>query len=198
MESRLYQIRSVMSHADSTIANKYHDQSGADIDKYALDHSTHSMNNHDFANNLYNFIAKKYYWRYWLVIAYKDVFGDDKHYQHECSGHLKFRDLGRNIVVASVDKRKSHMDLNKLLIMVSLTTQHAMDDQTYIRSFTPDLMLMRHMIRLQVQLKVAVVLMLLRVWYKTKYRRHTWQQVADLFYEMPSLIMFTYFDKILI
>ncbi|XP_076117710.1 uncharacterized protein LOC143085319 [Mytilus galloprovincialis] len=128
-KSRLYQIRSVMSHADSTIANKYHDQSGADIDKYALDHSTNNMNNHDFANNLYSFLAKKYYWRDWLVIAYKDVTGDDKHFQHECSGHLKFRDRGRNIVVASVDKRKSHMDLNAAKTVVNSVTDHTSHQQ---------------------------------------------------------------------
>ncbi|XP_063425391.1 uncharacterized protein LOC134708837 [Mytilus trossulus] len=123
-KSRLDDVRSAMSHADSAIANTYHDQSGSDIDKYALDHSTNSMNNHDFANGLYNFLAEKYYWRDWLVIAYKDVTGDDKHYQQACSGHLKFRDRGRNIVVASVDNKKSHVDLKAAKAVIFDVTDH--------------------------------------------------------------------------
>ncbi|CAC5415618.1 unnamed protein product [Mytilus coruscus] len=79
--------------------------SGKYIDRYSTDHSDTNMNNHDWANNMYNTLATKYYWRDWMVIAYDDVTGADKHYQRECGGFLKYRSNGRNIVVASLYKK---------------------------------------------------------------------------------------------
>ncbi|CAC5422719.1 unnamed protein product [Mytilus coruscus] len=46
-KSRFDHVRSAMSHADATIAAKYHDQSTIDINRYALDHPGDKMNNHD-------------------------------------------------------------------------------------------------------------------------------------------------------
>lgn len=105
---RLDSVRGKMLHADATIVSKYHEQSGKDIDRYSTDHPASHMSDHDFANNMYQSLATKYHWRDWMVIAYDDVSGDDKHYQRECGGYLKFRSNGRNIVVASIEKTHSH------------------------------------------------------------------------------------------
>ncbi|CAC5372190.1 unnamed protein product [Mytilus coruscus] len=112
-KTRMDHVRSAMSHADRTIVSKYHDQSNADIDRYALDHPGDKMNNHDWANNMYNSLSRKYYWRDWMVISYKDVTGGDKHWNKVCSGYSKFRNHGRNILIASVDKRTRHLDNTK-------------------------------------------------------------------------------------
>ncbi|CAC5365739.1 unnamed protein product [Mytilus coruscus] len=123
-KSRFDHVRSAMSHADATIAAKYHDQSTIDIDRYALDHPGDKMNNHDWANNMYNFLTQKYYWRDWMVISYKDVTGGDKHWNRACGGYLKFRNHGRNIAVASVDKRTRHLDMTKAKAVVNAVHDH--------------------------------------------------------------------------
>ncbi|XP_052092943.1 uncharacterized protein LOC127729024 [Mytilus californianus] len=123
-KTRIDQVRSAMSHADRTIASKYHDQSNAEIDRYALDHPGDKMNNHDWANNMYNSLSRKYYWRDWMVISYKDVTGDDKHWNKVCGGYSKFRNHGRNILIASVDKRTRHLDNTKAHSVVNAVHDH--------------------------------------------------------------------------
>ncbi|CAC5402272.1 unnamed protein product [Mytilus coruscus] len=48
-----------------------------------------------------------------IVSKYHEQSGDDKHYQRDCGGFLKFRSNGHNISVASKDKTFSQADLNE-------------------------------------------------------------------------------------
>jgi hypothetical protein len=114
-----------MSYIDNLVASKYHAQSNKDIERYAGDHS--NLHNNDFTNSLYHFLTTKYFWRDWMVLIYKDISGSDVHYVHECSGVIKFRNHGRNIVVASVDKTKRPMSITTAqhtLSSISDSTQH--------------------------------------------------------------------------
>jgi hypothetical protein len=122
---KISKVRSKMSYIDNLVASKYHAQSDKDIERYAGDHS--NLHNNDFTNSLYKFLTTKYFWRDWMVLIYKDISGNDVHYVHECSGVIKFRNHGRNIVVASVDKTKRPMSISTAqhtLSSIADSTQH--------------------------------------------------------------------------
>ncbi|ESP03286.1 hypothetical protein LOTGIDRAFT_237783 [Lottia gigantea] len=109
--TRFTHIRIKMMSTDNSIVSQYHTQSGKDIDNYLIKHPKNTMNNNDFNNMLYGFLTKKYSWRDWLTITYNDITGSNVHYVGECGGYLKFRNHGRNVVVASVDRRKGHINM---------------------------------------------------------------------------------------
>jgi hypothetical protein len=69
------------------------------------------MSNKQFADALFGMLAGKYYWRDWIVLVYNEVWGWQNHCVSACGGHVKFRTQGRNIVIASRDKKHSVMDL---------------------------------------------------------------------------------------
>ena len=106
-ETRLERVKNEFETIDEAVVNLYLSQSGKDIDKYATDNSR--MSNTDFANGLKNMLKDKYYWRNWLVVIYNPISGSDNHHVRQHGGHLKFRQNGRNIVVASKDKSSPRM-----------------------------------------------------------------------------------------
>ncbi|XP_052074461.1 uncharacterized protein LOC127712203 [Mytilus californianus] len=108
-ENRIQKVRRKFEEIDNQCVVKYHTQSGNDIDEYSS--ANKDLTNRQFANGLLNLLRGKYDWRDWVVIAYDPVKGGDKHWIGVSGGHMKFRKDGRNIVVASVDKSHSVMDL---------------------------------------------------------------------------------------
>ncbi|CAC5389998.1 unnamed protein product [Mytilus coruscus] len=102
-------VKTRFEEADRTCRDIYHKQLGRDIDHVAID--TYGESNGQFAEKLFKKIASKYYWRDWLVVAYNELRGYDKHCVSTSGGYTKFRTQGRNILVASVDSNVSVMDL---------------------------------------------------------------------------------------
>jgi hypothetical protein len=58
-------------------------------------------------------LAKKFYWRDWIVLIYNDIWGWKNHCVSACGEHIKFRTQGRNIVIASRDRNHTVMDLKR-------------------------------------------------------------------------------------
>lgn len=71
------------------------------------------LSNKRFAKALYKMLAKKYYWRDWIVLIYNGIWGWENHSVRVCGGHIKFRTQGRNIVIASRDRKHSVMNLKR-------------------------------------------------------------------------------------
>ena len=102
---RLTDLTSQMQKFDQAVKDKYNDQMKKDIGKRMSEWRDKSHEN--FANELYKFLADKYFWRYWFVISYKEsIGGADLHWGGVCQpgGYHWFRQHGRNLRVASVGK----------------------------------------------------------------------------------------------
>ncbi|KAK3086404.1 hypothetical protein FSP39_017941 [Pinctada imbricata] len=95
-------MRNFMSKIDRGLYSSrlYLPQMGKDIDKLLINNK--GRKHSDFATIAYNFLMEKFNWRDWLVVSYNDVKGGSKHWVKQCSGTIKFRNQGRNIVIASV------------------------------------------------------------------------------------------------
>ena len=98
-ETRLEEVKTEFERIDYEVAQLWHSQSGMDIDEYSAMNS--GMSNKDFAHALKNKLNEKYYWRIWFVIVYNPISGSDNHYVHKHGGHHRYRQHGRNIIVAS-------------------------------------------------------------------------------------------------
>ena len=104
-QRKISQLVSVMKKHDRTVKNRWYSQIKTDIPQKLAE--WHGRSNSDFANRLYNFLNSKFDWRDWHVVTYNDLHGGQHHYVKWCSGVKYFRTHGRNLVVASVDDRKS-------------------------------------------------------------------------------------------
>lgn len=110
-KGKIEQVRKQFEEADRTCRDIYHKQLGRDINNVAIASNGHS--NNYFVEELFKKVNSKYYWRDWLVVAYNDIRGYDKHCVSVSGGYIKFRTQGRNILVASVDINASVMNLQK-------------------------------------------------------------------------------------
>ncbi|XP_063448624.1 uncharacterized protein LOC134728120 isoform X1 [Mytilus trossulus] len=109
-EKRIKEVKGKFEQIDYQCTNvNYHPQCGKDIDAYAATNS--GQTNGQFATGLFRLLGGKYYWRDWVVLAYDPISGGANHWVGVGGGHIKFRKNGRNIVVASVDKSRSVMNL---------------------------------------------------------------------------------------
>jgi hypothetical protein len=72
-------------------------------------------NNQMFANRLYEFYSKKYYWRDWVVIVYnkmaKSWTGKNGHVFKLCGGDEYLEKDGRNVITSSVPKEKAKINV---------------------------------------------------------------------------------------
>ena len=109
-EERIIEVKDKFNEIDSEVKSKYHEQSSVDIDEYAEDNN--KMSNEDFALGLKNMLMDKYYWRIWFVVIYNPISGSHNHYIFRHGGHGKYRQNGRNIVVASKDENSPRMSSN--------------------------------------------------------------------------------------
>ncbi|ESO96691.1 hypothetical protein LOTGIDRAFT_174733 [Lottia gigantea] len=118
--TRFTHIRSKMMSTDNYIVSQYDTQSGKDIDNYLIKNPKTKMNNNDFNNMLYDFLAKKYFWRDWFTVTYKHINGGKVHKVGQCGGYTKFNsnNSGRNVVVDSVDKLKGHINRYRALEVI--------------------------------------------------------------------------------
>ena len=112
-ETMLEKVKNEFETVDGEIVEMYHNQSGTDIVKYAGDKQNLKKSNKDFAHGLKNMLGDKYYWRIWFVVIYNPISGSDNHYIFGHGGHAKYRQNGRNIVVASKDKSSPTMSSKK-------------------------------------------------------------------------------------
>lgn len=109
--NRIQEVRQKFEHIDNQCKNEYHSESGKDIDEYSL--GNRGKTNQSFATELWKLLCSKYYWRDWVVVVYDPIWGYDHHTVRVSGGHIKFRKDGRNILVASVDKRHPVMNVGR-------------------------------------------------------------------------------------
>jgi hypothetical protein len=110
-EKRIKAVKSNFEAIDRSVKYKYHVQAGIDTTELAVKKKW--MSNKRFAKALYKMLAKKFYWREWIVLIYNEIWGWKNHCVSACGGHVKFRTQGRNIVIASRDQNHSVMDLRR-------------------------------------------------------------------------------------
>ncbi|CAH1802456.1 unnamed protein product, partial [Owenia fusiformis] len=110
-EKRMQEVKSTFEKIDQSLTDGYLDQSLKDIKKYAIDNARDATSNEVFSKGLYEMLTTKFYWRDWLVVVYNPIEGSKNHFVKQCNGHILFRQNGRNIVVASVDKNAKPMDI---------------------------------------------------------------------------------------
>jgi len=110
-EKRIKAVKSNFKSIDTSVKEKYHVQAGIDTTDIAV--KKKKLSNKRFAKALFKMLAKKYYWRDWIVLVYNEIWGWENHCVSACGGHIKFRTQGRNIVIASRDRNHSVMDLKR-------------------------------------------------------------------------------------
>ena len=113
MVKRERKIKKLVHHMkamDKMVKSQWRNQTEIDVNAKLAE--LEGRSNSDFATELYSFLTTKYDWRYWLVVAYDDVRRPYKH--HQCvadGGVIKFLSHGRNLVVSSVHKAKSPINI---------------------------------------------------------------------------------------
>ena len=103
-EGRIKRVPNLMLGFDKEVSKKWKEQLGKDIDAKLAELSGWSHSS--FADNLYDFLDKKYDWRHWHVVAYDPLYGGDLHWGYQAGGYSRYRKHGRNLRVSSVDKEK--------------------------------------------------------------------------------------------
>ncbi|XP_052075388.1 uncharacterized protein LOC127712820 [Mytilus californianus] len=68
---------------------------------------------YQFATELFNLLSGKYYWRDWIVVSYNPIYGHSNHMMRVTGGHTLFRKHGRNLLVTSVDKNQTVMNISR-------------------------------------------------------------------------------------
>jgi hypothetical protein len=117
-------FKSKLTSTDNKLATQFGSQLAADVDQYIVKHA-HSSNC-DITNPLYDVIAKKYYWRNWLVVVSDHSTDSEKYAVHTCGGvyGLQNNNHGKNVVVASVPQNKAHLTSTQYHAITYKTTYH--------------------------------------------------------------------------
>ena len=112
-QDRMKECRRAMQAADKALETEgWKNQMKVDSDRTG--YSLREEKNHwTFCWKLYDFLAEKYYWRKWMVLAYNEVKGYSKHaVDLPKHAHKSFRKYGRNYIVVSTDP-KSPWDIQR-------------------------------------------------------------------------------------
>ncbi|VDH95786.1 Hypothetical predicted protein [Mytilus galloprovincialis] len=109
--NRTENVRTKFKDIDDQCIRAYFDKSKRDIDEYSA--KNYGKPHKQFATELYNLLAEKYYWRDWIVVSYNPISGHDKHMLRVTGGLTLLRKHGRNLLVTSVDKNHPVMNLSR-------------------------------------------------------------------------------------
>ncbi|XP_063447977.1 uncharacterized protein LOC134727526 [Mytilus trossulus] len=109
--NRIQEVRTRFEHIDVECINIYFSQSSKDIDEYSA--KNYGKPNKQFANELYNLLSGKYYWRDWIVVSYNPIYGRQWHMMRVTGGQTLLRKHGRNLLVTSVDKNHPVMNVKR-------------------------------------------------------------------------------------
>jgi hypothetical protein len=98
---------------DKQVVDAWEDQKFKDLKDLSAQYKDDK--NQDFANRLYEFYSKKYYWRDWIVIVYdkmeKSWTGKNGHDFNLCGGDEYLEKDGRNVLTSSVPKEKAKINV---------------------------------------------------------------------------------------
>ena len=114
-------LKTTMLRVDHKIATQFGQQVPTDVDVY-LSHHEHDSNC-DVTNKLYDTLAKKYYWRNWLVVTTDHSTDNHKFMAHACHGAINRNHL-KNVVVASTDNNKAHLTTTEQHVINYVHTSH--------------------------------------------------------------------------
>ena len=111
---RLQRSRAAMDAADTAMETQaWKRQPGEDAKVIAKGMTKKS--HQEFVNKMYSHLTTKFYWRYWLVIAYDKVDGLGKHYQYFAKNAYEFksfRQYDRNFIILSADPKDKSFNNN--------------------------------------------------------------------------------------
>ncbi|CAH1802078.1 unnamed protein product [Owenia fusiformis] len=106
-KEKILKVNSNYKEIDDAVRGKYFDQSEIDIKKLSADN--YGVSNEQFHSLLYDMLSQKYYWIDWFVVVYNPITGSEKHQTSTCSGHILFRQDGRNILASGRYKTSPKM-----------------------------------------------------------------------------------------
>ncbi|XP_063397508.1 uncharacterized protein LOC134681794 [Mytilus trossulus] len=109
--NRTEEVRTKFKQIDEQCINVYFAKSSKDIDKFSS--KNYGKPNKQFATELYNLLAGKYYWKDWIVVSYNPIYGRRLHMMRVTGGQTLLRKHGRNLLVTSVDKNHPVMNLTR-------------------------------------------------------------------------------------
>lgn len=118
---KLETIKSKMNAIDHKLTTQYGHQLSTDVDIDIANHN--SLSNCDLAHEVYTTIAKKYYWRSWIVTVTDHSTDNHKFMAHACSGTINQKH-SKNVVVSSVDPHKAHLTTTQQHVINSVHTSH--------------------------------------------------------------------------
>ncbi|CAC5392198.1 unnamed protein product [Mytilus coruscus] len=109
--NRTEEVQTKFNDIDDQCIRAYFDKSERDIDEYSAKNK--GKPNGQFATELFNLLAGKYFWRDWIVVSYNPIFGRSLHMMRVTGGQTLLRKYGRNLLVTSVDKNHPVMNLSR-------------------------------------------------------------------------------------
>lgn len=118
---RIEQIQGKINDIDLELKNNYLTQVYKDIDTFSDNNLR--LSNKEFSQNLYQELSTKYFWRDWLVVVSTHTEGRHDAHSRTCNGVIKSTHRTKDLVVDSVDKEKSFINLNDVYkLCASLVT----------------------------------------------------------------------------
>lgn len=102
------QLRRAMEAADREVEKKYPEVAMKDAKKILT--LSKGAKNQKAAEDVYEKLIKKFYWRNWFVAVYDDIRGDQNHQVGYCNGDCVFRHAGFNLLLASNLKKTVALD----------------------------------------------------------------------------------------
>ncbi|XP_071180179.1 uncharacterized protein [Mytilus edulis] len=82
--NRTDEVRTKFKQIDDQCIEAYLAKSKKDIDEFSA--KNYGKPNKQFATELYNLLAGKYFWRDWIVVSYNPIYGRDKHMMRVTGG----------------------------------------------------------------------------------------------------------------
>jgi len=112
---RLEEIAEVIKKCDMEIeSNRWVKQWMKDLERI-LDHPQKDKEN-ELADKINSELSSKYYWRDWLIVVYRDMYGDDVHWRYHCNvdtytyNGKHWKEM-YNILISSVLKKAKKNDV---------------------------------------------------------------------------------------
>lgn len=97
--TQMDQLRKAMEAADREVENKYQTVAMDDAKRILTFNKGGTHNS--VAQQVYNKLTSKFYWRNWFVGVYDAIGGNDNHQVWLCGGGVAFRHAGFNLLVSS-------------------------------------------------------------------------------------------------
>ena len=104
-ETKIIKLRDTLQTVSDVLKRLYVSQMRLDTNGFILRY--HGVGNQGLADKLYDFVTKKYDWRFWFVAVYDDMGDFDKHNMWHHGGTVYLHEHHKNIIIASRFNKKN-------------------------------------------------------------------------------------------